>query len=139
MTQPAGTRQPDSSQLVWRTGLIAAGIAVVANLVVYAVARGLGSPVTTQAGPIGPGLIVSTTIFPLALGTLLLWLLHGRMPAIWATLAFVGLGFAVLSAIGPAALASTAGSLVALALMHLITGTVWCVALTRARSRLRAG
>ena len=144
MTEPTDAAVPRStSRLVWRTGLAVAVIALAVNLLIYVVARAAGSPLATQmAGrftvSIGVWQIIPVTVFVIAVATLLLWQLRKRGRSIFAVLAYVGIGFALVSLSGPLALGATPGSKIGLALMHLTSGVVWAFLLLRARRVLPA-
>lgn len=136
MTTPSSPTSFRSSNLVWRTGLAVAVLVLAGNLLIFVIARALGSPLATQmAGrvtiEVEVGQIIPFSVFPVALGTLLLWAVHRRGPRTWTVLAAVGAVVALLSVLGPLTLAATPGSLVVLAAMHVLTGTVWTLLVLR--------
>lgn len=127
-----------STRRIWQAGLIGAAAAAVVNLLVLAIGRLAGVDFTlalngspTQVGLAAVLLITLTTSL---LGTLLAVLLArgGAHRLRWAQLA--GSAIAVLSAVGPLSITSgsTAGAL--LAVMHLVTGASYVLAVQAVRS-----
>jgi hypothetical protein len=121
-----------------RVGAGVALVAAVANSVVWAVARLAGAELEVTANDstqdIGLPTVLATTLAPLALATVALWVTR-RKPSAWRVLAWVGLAIGVLSIVTPIAAEATAGTTTALVAMHLITGTAWFALVLRALSR----
>jgi Family of unknown function (DUF6069) len=123
---------------VLRVGAGIALVAIVANSVVWAVARLAGAELEVTANgstqDIGLPTVVATTLVPLALATAALWVIR-RKPSAWRVLAWVGLAIGVLTIATPIAAEATAGTTTALVSMHLITGTAWFAGVFRALGR----
>ncbi|ROR65789.1 DUF6069 family protein [Agrococcus jenensis] len=120
-------------------GLLSAGIATAVNLAILAAASAAGaSMVVAQGGSeIAVGLIpvLVATFVPLALATVVAWLLAKRWPRSIPVLAWVGLAVAALSTTAPLSGALDTGTGIALALMHLVAGVSWFTALRSQRRR----
>ncbi|MBC8098794.1 MAG: hypothetical protein H7Y11_05085 [Armatimonadetes bacterium] len=132
---------------VWQIGLLAAAIASVGNLIVYAIASALGvtfniTPPNIPAPPFAMA-VVFATVFGVLAGTLLFTLMprfSQRPVTTWRIIAIVVL---VLSLAQPLLLLGTfmtpepaaIGTVLALELMHIVAGVVTIVLLT---SRARA-
>lgn len=123
----------------WRTGFTAAGIALAASLVVLLVARLSGAdmvarpPQTDATTTIGVLSVAVVTVVATLVGSLLLVLLRRRGGArAWLALAWIGLAVGVLTTPAPLTVDATAGTRVALACMHVLTGLVWLVVVRRA-------
>ncbi len=119
---------------------IGAAIAVIANVIVFAIANS-GAPVQVISGndtvpsdlPIGPVIVAS--IMPIVVGAIGLWLLERFRPngfRIWTILALV---LAVVSIGGPLSLDIDTGSQVALTIMHLVVGVAAVAGHTIARKK----
>ena len=121
-----------------RVGAGVALVATVANSAVWAVARLAGAELEVTANgstqDIGLPTVLATTLAPLALATVGLWVTR-RKPSAWRVLAWVGLAIGVLTTVMPIAAEATAGTTTALVTMHLITGTAWFAGVFRALSR----
>lgn len=126
-----------SAALGWRVGGLAIAAALAGNLINLAVASVAGAEMTVQpsgtmAIEINAALVIATTVLPLIGATVLLVLLRRRGAPAWRTMAAVGLGLGVLTIAMPLTVTATAGTRVALASMHLLTGLVWFVSVRRA-------
>lgn len=146
-TQPI-TEQVALTGRVWQTGLLAAVIASVVNLVIYFVASSLGisfdfMPANMPAPPFALAVIFATFIGVLA-GTLVFSLMPRftkRPVSVFRTVAIVALvlSFAqplmLTTGIIPVGQPVTAGLIVALLIMHLVAGviTIWLLT-TRVRA-----
>lgn len=113
-----------------------ATVAVVANLLVYVMGRvaGVDFRVVSSGGAefaVGPPSIVLVTVVAVAAGALVLGLVARRTPRAWLSLAWVGLGLAVLSVAMPLTTESAMGTKAALAGMHVLTGVTWFVGARR--------
>ncbi|WP_143143742.1 DUF6069 family protein [Agrococcus sp. Marseille-P2731] len=114
-------------------GLIAVGIATAVNLVILGAAAAAGASmlVAQDGSEIAVGLlpVLVATFAPLALATVVAWLLAKRWPRTTTILAWVGLVVAAASIIAPLTGALDTATGIALALMHLVAGASWFVAL----------
>lgn len=119
----------------WRAGLRIAVVAIVADLLLYLVARLAGADFTLATGSraiaVGPLLVVVNVVGATLLGTLLLASVGRRGARAWRVLARVGLAFGVLSMLAPLTATGSTGGRLALAAMHLATGVVWYLVVTR--------
>jgi len=112
-------------------------VALVVNLALFGVGHLLdldfaveppgGEQVTITAVP-----IVMMTAVPLVLAGLLLALVGPGSAKAWTVLAWVGLAVGVLTVVGPLDAAVETSTGVLLALMHLVVGTTWFLAVRRA-------
>lgn len=109
-------------------------VAVVVNLVVYAVASAAGATWIANGQEVNPLLVVVATIIPMAIGGAITWLMARRWVKATATMAWVGLVFAVVSVPGPLLGSDDAPTRFALAAMHITTGIVWFFAVHPSRS-----
>ncbi|MGY3127722.1 VIT1/CCC1 family predicted Fe2+/Mn2+ transporter [Agrococcus sp. UYP33] len=133
----APDRRRDRSLLA--RGLLSAGIATAVNVGILAAATAAGaSTVVAQGGSeIAVGLVpvLVATFVPLALATVVAWLVAKRWPRAIPVLAWAGLAVAAVSTIAPLTGALDAGTGIALALMHLVAGASWFAALRSQRRR----
>lgn len=141
MTTTTATTARGGQTALGRTLLIGlgAGLAAgLANLLVYALARGLGAPFLVPMG--GPGAeaaplpffaIIVTCVLPGLAAAVLYWGL-GRFTA-RATAIFLGVAvvFGLLSLAGPLGLPIDLGTRLALASMHVVAGAIIAGALVR--------
>ena len=120
----SGPAHPPPSVKLLQAGAIAAGAAVVVNLVLWGIGRaaGVDFEVTQPDGSqvvVGAGAVISQSLTAILAGTLLLWPMT-RLPAgllVWVLIAvFVGLG----SLIFPLSRANHPSTALTLALMHLV-------------------
>lgn len=123
--------------LAWGTGGSALLVAIAVNLVALVVARIAGaemlvSPSGGEAMEINGWLVFATTVVPLLIASVLLYLARRHRPRSWQVLAVVGLAVAVLTTAMPLSATATTGTKTALVLMHLLTGLVWFVLVMRA-------
>lgn len=135
-TAPGATSIGRALGAAAKTTGAAAVVAVVANVAVYAIGRGLGAdfaaaPSGRQGLTIGAGLVLLTTVVPLvpagvALAVASRWGAKG-----WRVVAWVGLAIGVLSVVMPLTIEATAGTKSALVLMHVLTGVTWFVVVRR--------
>lgn len=113
-------------------------VSLVLNLVTWFIARAAGVDFVTQVEGRMPLEVTSVpivvmTVVPVLLGGILLLIL-GRWLRAWNILAIVGLGVGVLSVIAPFTVQASTGTSVSLAIMHLVVGGVWFLALRRGAS-----
>ena len=109
-------------------------VAVVVNLVVYAVASAAGATWIANGQTVGWFMVPIATVIAMAIGGVITWLLARRWDKATITMAWVGLAFAVLSVPGPLMGSNDSPTRWALATMHLTTGIVWFVAVLPRRS-----
>jgi hypothetical protein len=128
---------------IWQTGLLAAAIAAVANLIIYFIAQALGvnfnfMPAEMPSPPFPVAIIGATFVFTL-IGTLILTLLPRFSQRPISTFRIVAIIALVLSFAQPFFLTSgmmpTAGpvgmnTVVSLLLMHLVSGIIAIYLLT---------
>lgn len=112
-------------------GIVAA---IVVNLAVYAVGSAAGATWIANGQVVGWFMVPIATVIAMAIGGLVTWLLARRWDKATATMAWVGLAFAVLSVPGPLVGSNDVPTRWALATMHLTTGIVWFVAVLPRRS-----
>ncbi|GEA86558.1 DUF6069 family protein [Cellulomonas cellasea] len=138
-TRPSAPLQV-SAATTWRTGLVAAGIAGLANLVVLAVAGALGADLLVRQTPdaaaneVTFGMVAVMSVAPIVLATVVLLVLRRWGAWAWRALAAVGLALGLLTVPMPFAVDATTGTQVALATMHVVAGVVWFVLVRRAAS-----
>jgi len=120
-------------------------VAVALNLVVLAVLAATGADLAVVV-PGGPGAItidaiavILATLAPLLLAGLIAILITRRLPAAQRWLAWAGLLVALVSIVAPLTLQADAATRAGLAVMHVVAGIAWFVALTApARSAVRS-
>lgn len=127
--------------------LISIGVAVVLNLVVLAVLAATGADLSVTI-PGGPGTliidavaVIAATAAPLLVAGLVATAILRRLPSLRRWAAWAGLALAVVSVIAPLTLQADAATRAGLAVMHVVAGVAWFVALTapaRAAGRDRA-
>jgi len=128
-----------STRRIWRAGLVGAAAAAMVNLLVLVIGRlaGVDFSLVTNGGPtqVSVTAVLLMTLVTFALGTALAVLLArgGAHRLRWAQLA--GAAFAVLTAGAPLSFTGGSTTGVLLALMHLVTGASYVLALQAVRSR----
>ena len=116
--------------------LISIGVAAVLNLVVLAVLAATGADLSvTMAG--GPGTlaidavaVIAATVAPLLIAGLVATAIVRRVPSLRRWAAWAGLALALVSVIAPLTLQADAATRAGLAVMHVVAGVAWFVALT---------
>ncbi len=106
----------------WNQAGIAAGAALVGNLLTFAIASAANA--SWEVGgpqPVGIAPVAAASIFPMLIGTLL----FNRVPRLQSLLPIGGLVFAVISAPGGFIASQELATGAALGAMHVITGLVW--------------
>lgn len=118
--------------------LISVGVAVVLNLVVLAVLAATGADLSVTV-PGGPGTltidavaVVAATAGPLLIAGLIAAAVVRRVPSLRRWAAWAGLALALVSVIAPLTLQAEAATRAGLAVMHVVAGIAWFVALTAA-------
>ena len=109
-------------------------VAVVVNLIVYAVASAAGATWIANGQAVGWFMVPIATVIAMAVGGLITWLLARRWDKATVTMAWVGIVFAVISVPGPLLGSTDTPTRWALAAMHITTGIVWFVAVHPRRS-----
>ena len=109
-------------------------VAVVVNLIVYAVGSAAGATWIANGQTVNAVLVVVATIVPMLIGGAITWFLSRRWVKATATMAWVGLVFAVISVPGPLIGSDDAPTRFALAAMHVTTGIIWFFAVHPSRS-----
>ena len=113
-------------------------VAVVVNLVVYAVGSAAGATWIANGQAVGWFMVPIATIIAMAIGGLITWLLARRWDKATITMAWVGIAFAVISVPGPLLGSTDTPTRWALATMHITTGIIWFVAVYPSRSARKA-
>lgn len=133
----SGLSTPDRA-VAWNAGGTALIVALALNLATLVVAKIVGVEMAVRpsgaaaAMEINGWLVFATTVVPLLVASVLLYLTRQHRPRAWQVLAMVGLAIGVLTVAMPLSATATAGTKVALTLMHLATGIVWFVVVRRA-------
>lgn len=109
-------------------------VAVVVNLIVYAVASATGATWIANGQAVNAFLVVVATVVAMAIGGLITWLLSRRWDKATVTMAWVGIVFAVISVPGPLLGSTDTPTRWALAAMHITTGIAWFIAVHPSRS-----
>jgi hypothetical protein len=110
----------------------AAAVALVLNLADRLVAGALGADFqvtisgTTQT--VGAVMVTTMTLVPMLLGAVALVVASRWGRRGWDAVGWLGLALGVVSAVLPLTADADAGTRVALALMHLVAGVTWLVA-----------
>lgn len=127
------------------SGMISLGVALAANLVVLGVARLADADMVVRRDAsslpmtVGVGLVVVTTVLPCLLATLLLLPLRRWGARAWRAMAFVGLAIGILTVPLPLSMVSEGGTRASLASMHVLTGLIWFVVISRAAAHREEG
>lgn len=139
MTVTAPTARP-GPRLGLRSAATTAGTAaalgVVANLVVYGIARAAGTDfaVVRPDGvgfTVGPASVLLMSVVPLLLGGVALAVVARWGQRGWHWLAWIGLAIGLLTVVMPISTEASSGTTLALALMHVLTGVAWFVIVRR--------
>ena len=109
-------------------------VAVVVNLVVYAVASAAGATWIANGQSVGWFMVPIATVIAMAIGGVITWLLSRRWDKATIAMAWVGLVFAVISVPGPLLGSTDTPTRWALATMHITTGIIWFAAVYPFRS-----
>ena len=113
-------------------------VAVVVNLVVYAVGSAAGATWIANGQAVGWFMVPIATVIAMAIGGVITWLLARRWDKATITMAWVGLVFAVISVPGPLLGSTDTPTRWALATMHITTGIIWFVVVYPFRSTREA-
>jgi len=123
---------------LWRSGLVATGIAAATNLAIYLAGRAGGVDFVGRLSPdadlteVVAGHVLVTTIIPLLLGTAVAVLIRRRGHGL-GLVRLAGAAVAVLSLAGPISLDADPGTKVLLAAMHLVAGAAFVAILRPGR------
>ena len=109
-------------------------VAVVVNLIVYAVGSAAGATWIANGQAVGWFMVPIATVVAMAIGGVITWLLARRWDGATITMAWVGIVFAVISVPGPLLGSTDSPTRWALAAMHITTGIIWFVAVYPSRS-----
>lgn len=127
-----------------RTTAVAIGATVLLNLAILAIGALAGAELevaqSTGKEPqqIGPAIVAITSIGPLLLGGLVLWLVGRRGRRSWLAVGRLGLALGVVTVVMPVSAVATTGTTLTLAAMHVVTGLVWFVLVRTAQPRAQA-
>lgn len=128
-----GASAPSRGLSMRRLGVTIA-TALALNLVVYGVGTAAGATWVANGQTITWILVVAATAVAVALGWGATSLLARRWDRARSVLAWVGLAFAVVSAPAPLLASDDAATGWSLALMHVVTGIAWFVAVRPQRT-----
>lgn len=123
---------------------IAAGVvaATVVNLLILLLGRAFGASFELAEGAgvhvVGAGGVISSTVVPMVVGTLLAALLGLRWPGFVRLAQVVGGGLALLSVAGPLTAVGGAGTRILLAAMHVVVAVAVVVCLEPTWRQARA-
>lgn len=116
--------------------LISVGVAVALNLVVLAVLAATGADLSVTV-PGGPGTltidavaVIAATAGPLLIAGLIATAVVRRVPSLRRWAAWAGLALALVSVVAPLTLEADAATRAGLAVMHVVAGVAWFVAMT---------
>lgn len=135
LAQPTATA---SAPIKMKRMALAALVALVLNLVAYAVASAADATWFANNMTIGWYMVVFATLIPMAVGAGVIILLARKWATAPRAMAWTGLAFALVSLPGPFLLSSDAPTSFALASMHVITGVAWFVAVLPRRAISKA-
>lgn len=113
---------------------IATGIAILINLVIYAIGSAAGATWLANGQTIAWFLVVAATIIPMVIGAVATWLLEKRWAKATTGMAWIGLIFGLVTVPAPLLSSSNGPTGVALAAMHVSTGVTWFLAVRPRRS-----
>ena len=108
---------------------IAIAVAIVLNLIVFAIGSAVGATWLANGQTIVWFLVVVATIIPMAVGAVLTWLLTKRWSDAGKAMAWIGLVLAIITVPAPLLASDDRPTGMALAAMHVVTGIVWFIAI----------
>lgn len=114
--------------------LVAAGL----NLVIFALAKMTDAAMTIDSpayDTISWVMVGLSTFIPLTIAGLVTFFVSRRRPGFRHLAQLLGLGVALISIVGPFAVADDMGTALALAAMHLVVGAAWYLAVAAPSSR----
>lgn len=118
-----------SRAVSWNRVWLFTGVAVVSNLVIFAIGSIAGADWLAQGQSIGWYLVVGASAVPLLIAAVVTSLLARVWHGAPRVLAWVGLAFGVLTAPSALIAAPQLGTALALASMHIVAGVAWFVAI----------
>lgn len=126
VTGPPRRRPGDA----WRAGGLSALTSIAASLGLLVVARAAGADLVVQpqgqaAMEVGPLMIVVVIVSAVLVGSLLLVLARRSAPRSWHRLAWAGFALGLVTVVAPFTVQAETGTALALASMHVVTGTAW--------------
>ena len=118
---------------------IATAVAVALNLAVFLIGDLAGATwAIGEPYPVGVVMVVAATAVPMALAGVVVWFAARRRPALQRVAAWVGLAVALVT-VPRAFMAAVDGTTaVSLALMHVVAGAAWVLALRPGAGGTRA-
>lgn len=127
--------------ILLRFGLIAAFASLFANLLVYAIATRSGAGLGVHSGGtfvvLSPAVIGVMSVVPVLLGAALTMMVGRKSTGAVGVMALVGLGIGVVTTVLPLTMGLGAAAKGSLALMHVLTGTIWWIVIGGAARRGR--
>ncbi len=108
--------------------------AAVLNLIAYAVGSLAGASWVANGQSITWIMVILATLFPMAVGGAITYLLSRRWGKATTVMAWIGLAFGIVTLPAPLFAAENAAAGLSLASMHVITGVVWFLAVRPGRS-----
>lgn len=127
----AGTRRVSPVRVA-----VATGAGLVLNLVALWIGSANGATLEIDAPePINALTVAISTVLPMALGAYVVALVARRKPAFQALAAWLGAGFAVLTAAMPFVASDDVATSITLAVMHVVVGFAWFAAVRPSPSR----
>jgi len=116
---------------------IVVSAAAVVNLVVFFVGSAAGASMVVNTGAttqLIALLPVVATVVPLALAGVVTWLVARRLPVLRVVAGWAGAVIALCSTAAPLIMSSDAATGLALAVMHVVAGVAWFVAIMTGRN-----
>lgn len=123
---------PKITPALWLRGVIAAVIALILNLIIFAIGTGAGASMemtSPQPMTIGIPAVIGASLAPVIIAAIVTGLLARRWAKARPVLTWVGLALAVASCAATLAAPDLATGL-SLAGMHIVTGLAWVLAMT---------
>jgi hypothetical protein len=129
----APAANPSTAMNGKRFGLAVLAAAVL-NLIAYAVGSLAGVNWVANGQSVTWIMVIFATLFPMAVGGAITFLLSRRWGKATLVMAWIGLAFGIVTLPAPLFAAENAAAGLALASMHVITGVVWFLAVRPGRS-----
>lgn len=108
--------------------------AIILNLIAYAIGSVAGASWIANGQDITWIMVILATVFPMAVGGAITYLLARRSGKATNVMAWIGLAFGIVTVPAPLFSAENAAAGMALASMHVITGVVWFFAVRPGRA-----
>ncbi|HNE90015.1 MAG TPA: DUF6069 family protein [Actinomycetota bacterium] len=106
---------------------IAAVVAVLVNVAVYAIGDVAGATWQANGQEVAWFMVISATLIPFAIGGLITWALARKWMSAPRWMAWIGLVFAVVSLPMPFFASGDSTTALTLATMHVVAGIAWFV------------